>query len=59
MKERAKRTGAQRKEDESERRTMQVIMIQDILYISKTMYPFFISPTYSVVFPFAPFISVF
>lgn len=33
MKERAKRAGAQRKEEENERKSLQVIIIQNTLYI--------------------------
>lgn len=45
MKERAKRAGAQRKEEDGERRSLQVIIIQNILYVM-------IKPVSSLFFSF-------
>lgn len=45
MKERAKRAGAQRKEEDGERRSLQVIIIQNILYV-------IIKPVSSLFFSF-------
>lgn len=57
MKERAKRAGAQRKEEESERKSLQVIIIQNMLYvIIKPVSPSFFSSISPSHFPSVSFI---